>query len=72
MDNIWEYEFGTFVGDPISYDNIDIINNFDIKISKTGKFDSFYLLGCYFGNLYLLNTQTLEYTKYTKLEGNDL
>lgn len=68
MDGIWQYETGYFVGDPIAFENIEIIDNFEVRISKSGKFDSFYLLGCYFGNLYLLDKNYLKYTKYTKLE----
>lgn len=71
MDGSWEYEKGTYLGNSISYENIEIINNFEIQIIKSGKFDSFYLLGCYFGNLYLLDTQTLEYTKYNKIEATN-
>ncbi len=72
MDGLWQYESGTFVGDPIAYDNIEIINNFEVKIRKSSKFDSFYLLGCYFGGLYLLEINTLNYTKYTALDESDL
>jgi hypothetical protein len=72
MDGIWQYESGTFVGESIAYDNIEIVNNFEIKISKSTKFDSFYLLGCYFGNLYLMEKTTLNYTKYAEVEQIDL
>ena len=68
MDATWEYEKGTNMGDPISFENIDIVNNFEIKIQKSGESNSCYLLGCYFGNLYLLDSQTLKYTKYVKLD----
>ena len=68
MDGIWQYESGVFVGDPIAYDNIEISNNFEVKIRKSYKFDSFYLLGCYFGRLYLLEKNNLQYTKYIELE----
>lgn len=72
MDGIWQYDTGTFAGDPIAYDNIVIINNFEIQISKSSKFDSFYLLGCYFGRLYLLEKTSLNYTKYIEVEEIDL
>lgn len=68
MDALWQYESGVFVGDPISYDNIEIIDNFEVKIRKSYQFDNFYLLGCYFGNLYLLEKNSLKYTKYGKVE----
>lgn len=68
MDGIWQYESGIFVGDPISYSNIEIIDNFEVKIRKSYKLDNFYLLGCYFGNLYLLEKNSLKYTKYIQLE----
>lgn len=68
MDATWEYEKGTNLGDPITFDNIEIINNFEITVRKTGESNSCYLLGCYFGNLYLLDSQTLKYTKYVELE----
>ena len=71
MDNTWVYEKGTLAGDPITFNNIEIINNFEVKIQKGGKWNTFYLLGCYFGNLYLLDETTLEYTKYSKLESLD-
>lgn len=70
MDATWEYEKGTNLGDPITFDNIEIINNFEITVRKTGESNSCYLLGCYFGNLYLLDSQTLKYTKYVELEEN--
>lgn len=68
MDATWEYEKGTNLGNPITFDNIEIINNFEIIVRKTGEFNSCYLLGCYFGNLYLLDSKTLKYTKYVELE----
>jgi hypothetical protein len=71
MDGIWQYETGTFAGDPIAYDNITIINNFEVQISKSSEFDSFYLLGCYFGRLYLLENTSLEFTKYIEVEESD-
>lgn len=71
MDNTWQYESGTFAGDSITYTNIEIINNFEVKIQKSGKWNTFYLVGCYFGNLYLLDEENLKYTKYTKLESPD-
>lgn len=72
MEGTWDYEKSTFIGDSISFShNIDIVDNFEIKIQDNKKLDSFYLVGCYFGNLYLLNKETLEYTKYVKFEGSD-
>lgn len=68
MDASWEFEKGIYLGDPISYENIEIIDNLEIRINKTGKTYSCYLLGCYFGNLYLLETQTMQYAKYCQLE----
>ena len=59
---IWEIQF--------TFDNIEINNNFEIKIQKAGELNECYLLGCYFGNLYLLDSQTLKYTKYSELEEN--
>jgi hypothetical protein len=70
MDAIWQYESGVYVADMIAYDNIEIIDNFEIKISKSYKFDSFYLLGCYFGRLYLLEKNSLKYTSYSELVEN--
>ena len=72
MNGIWQYETGAFVGDPISYDNIEIINNFEVRIRKSYDFDSFYLLGCYFGRLYLLEKNNLQYTKYIELEESNI
>ena len=68
MDATWEYEKGANLGDPITFENIDILNNFEIQIQKAGELNECYLLGCYFGNLYLLDTQTLKYTKYVEFE----
>lgn len=68
MNNTWEYETGTDAGDPIIFNNIDIINNFEVKITKNGKWNTFYLVGCYFGNLYLLDEETFKYTRYSELE----
>ena len=59
---IWEIQF--------TFDNIEINNNFEIKIQKAGELNECYLLGCYFGNLYLLDSQILKYTKYSELEEN--
>ena len=71
MNGTWVYVQGTNIGDEITFENIDIVSNFETKIQKGKKWDSFYLLGCYFGNLYLLNKETLEYTKYVAYEGID-
>ncbi|MGV3696301.1 hypothetical protein [Flavobacterium sp.] len=68
MDAMWQYESGVNAGDIIFYDNIEIISNLEIVIHANKKSQSFYLLGCYFGNLYLLETRSLEYTKYGTLE----
>ena len=72
MNGEWKYEKGTYIGDPITFDNnIDIMNNFEIQIQKSQKFDSFYLVGCYFGTLYLLNKNTLEYTVYNRYDESE-
>lgn len=70
MDATWGYEKGINMGDSITFDNIEIINNFEIKIQKAGELNECYLLGCYFGNLYLLELQMLKYSKYSELEEN--
>lgn len=64
MNGTWDYIKGKNIGDSITFENIDIVNNFEVKISNSKKLDSFYLLGCYFGTLYLLDKDTLEYTVY--------
>lgn len=72
MDGIWQYEKGTYIGNSISFTyDIDIKDNFEIEIQLDKKIDSFYLLGCYFGTLYLLDKQTFEYSKYVKYEKSD-
>ncbi|MCF6128988.1 hypothetical protein L1S35_04835 [Flavobacterium sp. AS60] len=71
MDATWQYEKGINLGDPITFDNIEIINNFEVMVRKSGEFNSCYLLGCYFGNLYLLDSKALKYTKYTEIEEFD-
>ena len=68
MNATWEFEKGTYTGDSVTFDDIYILNNFEIQIQKSGKLNEYYLLGCYFGNLYLLDKQTFKYTKYFKLE----
>lgn len=68
MDGNWEYESGVNAGDYITFKNIDIVSNYEIKISANRSFDSFYLIGCYLGTLYLLDKNTLEYTEYNKVE----
>jgi hypothetical protein len=68
MDATWEFEKGTYMGDYITFENINILNNFEIQIQKSGELNESYLLGCYFGNLYLLDKQTLIYTKYVELD----
>lgn len=68
MAGTWTYEKGTNIGDSITFDNIDIVSNFEVIIRENKKLDSFYLLGCYFGNLYLLDKDSMEYTVYVKDE----
>lgn len=68
MNGTWDYVQGTSMGESITFENIDIVNNFEVKISNSRKLDSFYLLGCYFGTLYLLDKDTMEYTVYYKYE----
>lgn len=69
MSGSWEYEKGTFIGESIEFsENIDIVNNFEVTLRKNKNLDSFYLLGCYFGTIYLLDKDTLEYTVYTAVE----
>lgn len=57
------------MGDSITFNNIDIVNNYEIKISANRDFDSFYLIGCYFGRLYLLDKDTLQFTQYVQQKG---
>ena len=72
MNGEWHYEKGTYLGDSIAFDsNIEILSNVEIEIQKNQKFDNFYLLGCYFGTLYLLNKTTLEYTVYERYESEN-
>jgi hypothetical protein len=66
MNGTWEYQTGTNIGDSITFDNINIVSNFEVKISTHRKLDSFYLLGCYLGTLYLLDKNKIEYTVYEK------
>ena len=67
MNGEWEYVSGTYLGDTIAFeDNISILNNINIEIQKNKQFDTFYLMGCYFGQLYLLNKNTLEFTHYVR------
>ncbi|MFN3968281.1 hypothetical protein [Flavobacterium sp.] len=72
MNGTWDYKTGTNIGDSITFENIDIVNNFEVKISNSKKLDSFYLLGCYFGTLYLLDKDTLEYTVYEEYESLEM
>lgn len=71
MDGIWQYETGFHAGDSVAFNDIDIVSNLEIKIHSNRKTASFYLLGCYFGNLYLLEKESLDYTKYVALEEMD-
>jgi hypothetical protein len=69
----WEFEKGNFIGDPITkIQNIKVLNNFEIEISKNEKSASFYVIGCYFGGLYLLEKETLKYNMYSEFEGSDM
>ena len=72
MNGTWEYQTGTNIGDSITFENIDIVNNFEVKISTSRKLDSFYLLGWYFETLYLLDKDTMEYTVYKKYKPLDI
>lgn len=66
LNSVWEYETGHYTGDPIALEqNIIVKNNLEVKICKNDDSASFYLLGCYFGELYLLEKETLKYTRYT-------
>ena len=66
LNNVWEFETGNYIGDPISKkQNILVKNNFEIKIYKNNKSAFYYLLGCYYGELFLLEKGTLKYTRYT-------
>ena len=49
-----------------------LLNNFEIEISKNEKSASFYVIGCYFGGLYLLEKETLKYNMYSEFEGSDM
>ncbi len=65
LNTVWESETGYYIGDPIAIEqNIVVKNNFEIKISKNNDSASFYLLGCYFGELVLLEKENLKYTRY--------
>lgn len=45
INTIWEFEKGNYIGDPISQiQNIKVLNNFEIEISKNEKSASFMLL----------------------------
>jgi hypothetical protein len=69
INTIWEFETGNYIGDPISqFQNIKVLNNFEIVISKNEKAASFYVIGCYFGGLYLLEKETLKYNKYSSFK----
>jgi hypothetical protein len=73
INAIWEFEKGNYIGDPISQiQNIKVLNNFEIEISKNEKSASFYVIGCYFGGLYLLEKSTLKYNVYSQFEGSDM
>ena len=73
INTAWEFEKGNFIGDPITkIQNIKVLNNFEIEISKNEKSASFYVIGCYFGGLYLLEKETLKYNKYSEFEGSDM
>lgn len=67
VNNLFEFEKGVYVGDPISTSqNIKLKNNFEIQISKNENSKSFYVLGIYFGELYLLEKETLRFTEYAE------
>ncbi|HNP33141.1 MAG TPA: hypothetical protein PKN96_07595 [Flavobacterium sp.] len=63
MDGTWQYDEGAYIETPINFSNIEIKNNFEVRIHRDKKSEMFYLLGCYFGRLYLLNEAELNYTK---------
>ncbi|MET0946467.1 MAG: hypothetical protein ABWY22_13730 [Flavobacterium sp.] len=67
LNNLFEFERGVYVGDPISASqNIKLKNNFEIQISKNENSKSFYVLGIYFGELYLLEKGSLRFTEYAE------
>ena len=67
LNNLFEFERGVYVGDPISASqNIKLKNNFEIQISKNGNSKSFYVLGIYFGELYLLEKESLRFAEYAE------
>ncbi len=68
LNGIWEFEKGVYAGDPISFlQNIEVKSNFEIQISKNQKSKTFYILGCYFGNLYLVEKDNFKFTEYSAL-----
>ena len=65
LNSLFQFESGVYIGDPISTSqNIKLKNNLEIQISKNEKSKSFYVLGFYFGELYLLEKETLKFTEY--------
>ncbi|MFL9838565.1 hypothetical protein ABS768_13710 [Flavobacterium sp. ST-75] len=74
-DEIWMYEKGTYVGDPVRYGN-----DFEIKDShiifkqnttkpeevNQNRKDSFHFTGCYFGWLFMYNTTSDEMVIYLR------
>ena len=71
INTTWEFEKGNLIGDPITkVQNIKVLSNFEIEISKNEKSASFYVIGCYLGSLYLLEKETLKYNLYSEFEGS--
>lgn len=72
---LWLQESGRNLGDPIAYKQDFILNNSEIifqGVKSTNEFPTvmenrkskFYLTGCYFGILYIYDTERKELTKY--------
>jgi hypothetical protein len=72
MDAVWQHDFGANIGDPIVFSSIEIISNFEIQVKKTNNFTNCYLLGCYFGNLYLIDAQNFTLSKYSEIDLNTI
>lgn len=76
LHHTWLHESGLYLGDPISFKQDMMLNKNEISFTKRELYknkpltesyrkDNFFLLGCYFGNLYLLNKRTHEIAIYS-------
>lgn len=73
LRGIWEYNSGSYFGDPIAYNQDFVLNNSKIKFVRNKSEDNpvlekkIYLIGCYFNILLMYDNNLNKIAFYIKL-----